>query len=222
MASMELVALTLLHILVFVYWLGGDLGAFYSSSLVADPKRSADARAAAANILMNVDMAPRAGLIFAFPTGLALAVSKGWLPGVGWLVVAAAFVAAAAWMALAVAIHVRHGPAGAALAGVDRLIRMAVAAALIGAGAAIVAGVLDAPLFFGLKLGLLGAAVVLGLLIRAALGPFGPAFGAMMATGATDETNAAIAGSLARVKPLVMLIWACLITAAALGVATPI
>ena len=40
--------LTLLHILVLVYWLGADLGAFLSASVLADASKPAPARMAAA------------------------------------------------------------------------------------------------------------------------------------------------------------------------------
>ena len=33
-----------LHILLFVYWLGGDAGVFYSSKFVTDTRLSRDAR----------------------------------------------------------------------------------------------------------------------------------------------------------------------------------
>ena len=41
----------LLHVLVFVYWLGGDLGAFYTSRFLIQPDISADRRLMAAKIV---------------------------------------------------------------------------------------------------------------------------------------------------------------------------
>lgn len=63
----------LLHVLVFVYWLGGDLGAFYSSRFLTRPGVTPEKRLLAAKIVGDVDMAPRSALILTFPTGLALA-----------------------------------------------------------------------------------------------------------------------------------------------------
>ncbi|MCB1624862.1 MAG: hypothetical protein KDI32_09775, partial [Pseudomonadales bacterium] len=48
-----------LHLLLFVYWLGGDAGVYYSSGFVIDPKRSRDARLTAAKIFIELDMLPR-------------------------------------------------------------------------------------------------------------------------------------------------------------------
>jgi hypothetical protein len=71
--------LALLHLLIPVYWLGGDLGAFYSSRFMIDPARTVPERMMALKILNNIDMAPRTTLILAFPTGFTLAVAKGWI-----------------------------------------------------------------------------------------------------------------------------------------------
>jgi hypothetical protein len=209
----------LLHILVLVYWLGGDLGAFYASALVVDEARPAAGRLAAASILMNVDMAPRMALIFAFPTGLALSVSRGWLV-LDFQWVWLAFAVAAVWALLAWLIHLKAGPLGL-VRGVDMAIRLAALAGLLGAGASMLAGWIEAPLFLALKLCLLALAIVCGLLIRRALTPFGPAFAKLAAGGAGPSENAAIRASLSHAKLYVLTIWTALLAAAALGVYTP-
>ena len=209
----------LLHILVLVYWLGGDLGAFYASRLLVDPQRPPEARAAAANILMNVDMAPRMGLIFAFPTGFALAVSRGWID-VDPVWIAAAFALAALWALAAWLVHLKTGPHG--LAGrFDTAVRAVALIGLIAAAVQSLAGLYELPLFLALKLLLLALAIACGLMIRRALKPFGPAFAQLVAGKGDTATDAAIAASLAQAKPYVLIIWAALIAAAALGVWTP-
>ncbi len=49
----------LLHLLLFAYWLGGDIGVFYSSGFAINPKLSRGARQAAGTIMMNLDLIPR-------------------------------------------------------------------------------------------------------------------------------------------------------------------
>ena len=56
---MGLALLTLMHVLIFVYWLGGDMGAFYGSTFMTDQKRSVPERMMALKIINNIDMAPR-------------------------------------------------------------------------------------------------------------------------------------------------------------------
>ena len=210
----------LLHILVFVYWLGGDLGAFYASRLVVDPERPPAGRVAAATILLNVDMAPRMALIFVFPTGLALAVHRGWLE-LGWAWVGLALAVAVIWAVLAWMIHLKTGPH--VLAGrVDQALRYAALLALISAGVAAFTGLWPIPHFIGAKLSLLAVAIAAGLMIRRTLAPFGPAFGKMAAGQGDAASDAVIAGSLARAKRYVFVIWAAVLAAAALGLATPV
>jgi hypothetical protein len=212
--------LTLLHLLIPIYWLGGDLGAFYSSRFMVDPSRSVTERMMALKILNNIDMAPRTTLILAFPTGFALAWAKGWIevPGVAPLVV---WVLALGWLALAWAVHLRHGPAGAQLKRIDIAVRYVVLAALVASGVAGLTGAIVLPLFIALKLLLLAVCITIGLIVRRQLVPLFPAIAALREHGATPETDRAIAGVIAITQPTVMVLWVMVLIASFLGIATP-
>ena len=217
---MLIALMALLHVLVFVYWLGGDLGAFYISRHVSDPTRPAAARIAAAQALNNLDMAPRTALILALPTGLALAQARGIL-ALPTVVMLAVCLVTAVWLALAWRIHLKHLPPGSTVRTLDLAIRWVALTGLLWVGGAVLLGQVDAPLFIGLKLMVLGAAVATGLWVRRLLQPFGPAFVTLVSQGPSPETDAVIARSLARVRPAVMLIWLLLLTAAFLGLWRP-
>lgn len=210
--------LALLHVLVPIYWLGGDLGAFYSARFLIDARRPVNERMMALTILNNIDMAPRTTLILAFPTGLSLAVAKGWL-AVPPLWLGAMWVGFAAWLALAWAVHLRHG---AGYKRVDIAVRYGVLAALAGAGLAGVTGLVALPLFIALKLLLLAACIAAGLLVRVQLVPLFPAIIAMKTAGATAETDTIIRRVLARTTPTVQAIWVLVLAACFLGLATPV
>lgn len=216
-----LALLTLLHLLIPIYWLGGDLGAFYSSRFMVDPARSVPERMMALKILNNIDMAPRTTLILAFPTGFALAWAKGWLDVPG-LTVAAVTAAGLGWLTLAWAVHLKHGPSGQTLKSVDIAIRYAVLLALVSAAAAGLGGVIALPLFLSLKLLALAGCVAIGLVVRRQLVPLFPAIAALREHGATPETNRAIAGVIGVTQPTVMLLWALVLLASFLGIATPV
>ena len=212
--------LTLLHILVLVYWLGADLGAFLSASVLADASKPAPARMAAAGILLNVDMAPRMALIFALPTGLALANAKGWLAVEPfWTVLA--FLGALVWAGIAWRIHLAHGRAPV-VAQTDRLWRAVFALALIVVAFMGLAGVIELALFISLKLAILGVAVGLGLAIRVVPKPFEAAIGTLARGQADEATNSIISASIGRVRVLVLILWALLLGAAFLGIAVPV
>lgn len=214
--------ITLLHLCIAIYWLGGDLGAFYGSTFMTDPKRSVAERMMALKILNNIDMAPRTALILAFPTGLTLAWAKGWLQISGtW--VALADVAFSGWLALAWAVHLAHGkPSSEGLRKTDLAVRYVVLAGLLAAGVSGLMGAMELPLFIALKLLILAGCVTLGLIVRVQLTPLFGAIRTMATTGPTPETDATIAAVNSRARISVLTIWALTLTASFLGLATPV
>lgn len=217
---METTLLTLLHLLVFAYWLGGDIGVFYASTLLTDSQREQAGRLAAGKIVADVDLIPRFCLLLTLPTGLALASAKGWM-SLSPLLTGAAFVAAFLWILLVIRLHLNHG-GGAMLKRFDMVLRILFLLGLAATGAGAIAGLWALPLFIAVKLLLLGFAVLMGLVIRQLLEPFGPAYLKLATHGADPQTDSIIAGALAKARPAVMMIWISLIGAAFLGVATPV
>jgi hypothetical protein len=210
--------LLLLHVLILVYWLGGDLGAFVASFLIANPAKDRAARLGAAGLLGDVDMGPRTALILAFPTGFTLAVTRGWLAlDPLWIVVA--WIAALLWLSIAWRIHVSHAGPALSLRRFDLGLRWLAAAALGAGGIAGLAGATDWPLFLNLKLLILAGCVLTGLLVRRLTADLGPALGAL-AIGQGDA-DARIARSLTVTRPAVLLIWLLLLAAALLGLWKP-
>jgi hypothetical protein len=102
--------LKLLHLLCWVYWLGGDLGTFYASRFVADPSLSPAARATAAKIMMGADIAPRLCLPLTLVTGLHLASLSGAL-AISDILLWALWCVCAVWLRAVWVIHHGHGAA---------------------------------------------------------------------------------------------------------------
>ena len=213
---MVIAGFTLLHILVFVYWLGGDLGVFYASTILTDTKTSPQGRIVAAKILTHVDMAPRSAMILTLPTGLTLANIGGWLE-LSELTLIGVWLLSLAWLALAWAIHIRHLPPASVWRRLDLIVRGALIIGLLGFAISGVTAV-----FLALKMAILAITILLGLLIRRALEPFGAAFAAMVAHGPSDATDTTIAVCLNQSRPLVLLIWGLISVAALLGIAPEI
>ncbi|MBB5687692.1 hypothetical protein [Sphingobium boeckii] len=211
--------LTFLHILIPIYWLGGDLGAFYGSTFMTDPKRSVAERLMALKILNNIDMAPRTALILSFPTGFALAWAKGWID-VSGVAVAVVVVAFLIWLALAWAVHLQHG-GGSGIKKLDIAIRYVVLAGLAYGGTMGLTGGLPIPFFMAIKLCILAVCVALGLLVRRQLVPLFGAIRTMIATGPTPESDAVIAAVNAKARISVLTIWGLVLLASFLGIARP-
>ena len=209
----------LLHVLVFVYWLGGDLGAFYTSHFLTRSNVSADRRFMAAKIVGDVDMAPRTALILTLPTGLLLAEAKGWL-ALGWPILGVISLISLIWLALAWKLHFEHDSPPAWIKLTDTTLRYGLILVLIIAAAMALTGSITLPLFLALKMLALAGCIGLGLYIRRVLQPLGPAL-----AGLTGDHSAAAEADLAltlnRARPLVMGIWALLLIAAFLGLWTP-
>lgn len=221
MSNTALALLTLLHLLIPIYWLGGDLGAFYGSRFMVDPKRTVPERMMALKILNNIDMAPRTTLILAFPTGLTLAATKGWieLPAT---VLPLVWVAFLAWLALAWAVHLKHGPAGEGLRRIDIVVRYVALLGLAGAGVAGLSGAVDLPMFIALKLLVLAGCIVIGLIVRRQLVPLFPAIIALREHGPTPEGDRVIKDVISVTQPTVLILWGLVLAASFLGLATPV
>jgi hypothetical protein len=215
----ELALISLAHILVFVYWLGGDLGAFYTSRFLTRPDIPADRRLLAAKIVGDVDMAPRTALILTLPTGLALAQAKGWWV-IGWPVVIAVIALSLVWLLIAWRIHLAHGTGADLLRKIDLGLRWMVALGLIGVALFYRPDGATLPAFLAAKMMILAACIFVGLAIRGVLKPLGPALGGLHGENASDA-QASLAATLKRARPLVMVIWTLLLAAALLGLWTP-
>ncbi|MFK7957697.1 MAG: hypothetical protein AB8B96_16475 [Lysobacterales bacterium] len=212
----EILFLKLLHILLFVYWLGGDLGVFYSSKYIADASRGVEARRTAADIMLFVDQAPRICMALMLPTGFHLCWKLGLVPMSG-ISVAGLWVFGLLWVATVIKLHISHGQA-VILTKVDWWGRLIVITGLLALSihSLVGDGLLRAD-WVAWKLIVFAGLMTMGLLIRINLKPFGPAFGKLVTVGADDEVNATIKASLAKVKPFVVTIWVGLLVNAMLG-----
>lgn len=219
----------ILHVLLFVYWLGGDLGVYYSSRFIIKKELQPETRAIAAKIMVGCDMAPRFSLILFGASGVTLMYYgplgdefflTGWMLALIWVgTLAWAFVSLQEARSGATASHALYHRA-------DLIVRWLLSGVLVAIGlfTMVVAepfGVDTNPKWLGAKLLAYGLCIFCGVMIRRALVPFGPAFGALMTTGSTPQVEDGITGSIRRSEPWVYGIWAMVLIAAVLGVIKP-
>lgn len=161
------------HILMFVIWLGMDLGVYYCGKFTSRRDLNYQERSRFLELLLLLDMGPRTALVLMVPLGVQLSQDLGlirlpapllpliWIVGLAWL--------AMVWLQ-----YLR--PAAAFqpwLARADYMIRYLVIAVFIisGLGAIFLdAGVATA--WLRLKLVFFGAVVSMGLVLRATLPPW--------------------------------------------------
>jgi len=221
-------AALLFHLALLTYWLGGDLGVFYSSRYVLKPELSAEARTTALKIMSFLDLAPRMCLVLFLPSGVLLAATRAhgatffsaplvlltWAFGLGWL-------------ALTIVATTReHDALGKRAQGLDLVVRVGVVAALLAGSlytifAAQPFGVTTNPKWLGAKVLLYALAIACGIGIRFRLRPFGAAYVELVTRGSTPAVEQSLRRSINGSIPYVLTIWACIVGAAILGVVKP-
>ncbi|GAB2921678.1 hypothetical protein GCM10027280_06080 [Micromonospora polyrhachis] len=222
----------LLHIVLFVFWLGGDLGVFWSSRYVLKPDLTPAARATALKIMSGLDLGPKICLVLFLPSGvtlMALDPHGAQVFGInpfGWPIVALVWVFAATWLAATISDHHRPGHRRW-VRRADWTVRIALIAGLAGTAlytlfAAAPFGVGTNPKWLGGKILLYSVAIACGLGIRLTLRPFGPAFGTLLTTGSTPEVERTMRRAIDGCLPYVWGIWGSVLAAAALGVLKPL
>ena len=206
-----------LHILLFAYWLGSDLGVFICSMVGRNQKLSDDQRRGLREAGELIDMAPRTCLVLTVPVGLTLAANYG-SPIHGAAALAATWVAGLAWLWLVWQVHLQHNSSlGTLFWKIDFAIRSLVMAGFVGFGAwCLATGGPIAGRWLATKMLLFGLIILCGIVVRIMLlslkpatpVPAGPGPGAAPATGAG-------------VRNVVFVIWGLVAVIAFIGVTKP-
>jgi len=212
----------LLHLLLFVYWLGADLGVFHASGYVRDAALSVPQRAIALRIMTWIDQVPRYCLVLMLPVGYALASELG-VAQVSPATIALLWILSFLWLANVYAIQRLQGtPRGDLLRRIDFVWRVVLVAALLFDAARGLAGAghLLTP-WLSAKVLIFALLVLCGLAVRVLAAPLGSALRTLLGQGSTPEIEATISRALARMRPIVIAIWIGLVIAAYIGVAKP-
>ncbi|HJL92922.1 MAG TPA: hypothetical protein QGF04_03980 [Woeseiaceae bacterium] len=210
----ELGILKLIHILCLVYWLGADLGVFYSSYFLVNEELPRKTRITISKILFFLDQSPRISMILIFPSGIHLSKILGYLD-ISYLLVSIIWIVASLWLALVIVLHIRSQSVKN-LAALDYWLRVSFATAMIIAVAFII---MYQPEYTwaGKKIFIFSLTVICGLIIRHKLRMFEPAFIALIEEKETRTSNLIMKESIASSRPFVVFIWVCLLLNTSLG-----
>ncbi len=212
------------HTLLFVYWLGGDLGVFLSAKFVANRNLPIDERFRFIQVLMQCDMGPRTALIGLIPLGFQMAYMLGASPiGGGWLV--AIWVACLTWLAANWWMFFNdQAPLTNTLRQVDMYVRYVVIAGMGGLGLWSLLSD-DAPIYFNwlaAKLFLFAIAVSLGVYLRGEIKNWIIGFAMVRAGGEeANKGNDMIEDALGRSKVAALILWTTVAVIAFLGKVKP-
>jgi len=213
--------LKFVHILLFVYWLGGDAGVYYSSTFVVNPNLSRDARLTAFRIFVELDQLPRYCLALMLTIGGLLAASIG-VPHLDWQL---PFIIALGplWVMMVWAIHHYQGkPLGQRLARFDFYFRCFMIVALIASvGYAWGDARLTPYPWIAAKLLIFAALIFCGLMIRLRIPRFVEGYTQLATSRATPQSDADMIAGMQACRPWVLAIWAGVAVSALIGILQP-
>jgi hypothetical protein len=185
-----------LHLLMFVFWIGTDLGVFLSAKKATDPKLPFDARIMLLHWALRIELLPRTMWKLALPLGVMLSVQLDLLDltGTG---VALVWLFTLAWWAVSMTGAYKYDqPIGHQLSRLNNVLTGAVGVSLIALAVSSFLGngpfVADATwLLWKVALyGLINLMVIVMLLV---FDPMGVAFARMATEGSTPDLEHTIA-----------------------------
>ena len=208
-----------LHIVLFAYWLGADLGVYYGAKVMARPGLSYADRMRIREIVMIVDLAPRAALILILPVGFHMAALTWGLP-LNAASLAGMWILALAWLVLMLAVHMLHGARhGELLRRTDLWVRYGVLAGMLGlGGVSLVSGAPVAQTWLALKILLFAGIIALGLTLRVIAAAWGPALAQLRAERNVAAAEQEILTTRQQAAVAALCLWALLLAMSFLGV----
>lgn len=197
-----------LHILMFVFWIGTDLGVYLSARRATDPRLPFEARIMLLHWALRIELLPRTMWKAALPLGVMLSVDMGLL-ALGGPGIALVWLFTVAWWALSMAGAWHYDkPLGHRLARANNLVTGIVGASLIALALSSYLG--NGPFDAGAtwllwKVGLYGLINLMVIVMILAFDPMGVAFARMATEGSTPELEGIISGVMHRST---VIIWA--------------
>jgi len=216
--------LVYVHVLLFVAWLGGDIGVFVLGQHFR--KRavySLDQRIALLKLLVIVDLAPRAAWALMVPVSLTVSLLGNWWPvwePVVWL----SWLIGAFWLWLVFDAHAHDmTPRAARNRQWEGWLRWLLAAGYLALGAeSLLSGhPIDQP-WLAWKALLFGLIFVAAIMIDVAFKPVGSLLGKLLAEGSSDATEIPLLTTMNRTRRWVWCVYALLMITGWLGVVKPV
>ena len=223
-ADLAYPSLVWLHLMLFVLWLGADVGVFLLGQHFR--KRhiySLDQRLALLKLLVIVDLTPRAAWALMVPMALAVSSAGGWWPVPGWALWGS-WIIAALWLWLVLDAHAHDmTPRAARNRRIEGWLRIALCAGWLGLGGASL--LIGAPIGTGWlawKALLFGCIFAAAIMIDVSFKPVGPQLGRLIAEGSSDATEIPLRATMDRTRIWVWATYALLLATSWLGAVKPV
>jgi hypothetical protein len=219
LADLAYPTLVYVHLLLFVLWLGADVGVFLlGQHFRRREEYSLDQRLALLKLLVIIDMTPRSAWALMVPLSLSISLLGGWWDSPVWLV-AVAWVIGGIWLWLVWDAHFHdQTPRAERNRRIEGWIRYALAAFYLWLGAAsVLTGQPIAAGWLAWKALLFGLIFVAAIMIDISFKPVGAQLGAVLTQGSTDETEIPLRQTMDRTRAWVVAIYVLLVATSYLG-----
>ena len=208
------------HILLFVFWLGADVGVFLCGSWSRREDLSVEQRMILLQASAIVDLWPRVSAALMLPVGLMLA--RNWNPALDGAWVAASWIVAITWLVLMfVGMRNMGKPLGAKLQQVTNVLLIALSIACFAGGWAWLQSEYSPGSWLAGKLALYGVVCLLAIAIDLMFRPVIQGFILLPDEAQRAQANQIIRTGMNRTLVVVGTLYAVLVVASWLGVAKP-
>ena len=211
------------HLLLFVLWLGADVGVFLlGQHFRKREKWSLSQRLALLQLLVNVDMVPRSAWALMVPLTLSMVDAGGWwdLPP---LAIAGAWAIGGFWLWLVWDSHFHdQTPRAKRNNRIESVLKIALTIFYLVLGlASLWQGEPLAPLWLATKAVMFGLIFAAAIMIDVAFKPVGPQLGRLIKEGSSDETEVPLRRTMDLTRIWVWVVYVLLLGTAFLGNVKP-
>ncbi|QIQ87194.1 hypothetical protein [Erythrobacter sp.] len=216
--------LVYVHLLLFVLWLGADVGVFVlGQHFRKREKWSLDQRIALLTLLVEIDMVPRSAWALMVPLSLSVVDTGGWWDVPTWLLVGA-WLVGLFWLALVWDSHFHdQTPRAARNRRIEGWLRWLIGGFYLWLGGQSLW--LDAPLgpdWLAWKALMFGLIFVAAIMIDVTFKPVGAQLAAVLQEGSSDATEIPLRRTMDRTRIWVWTVYLLLLVTAFLGNVKPL
>jgi hypothetical protein len=211
--------LVFVHIILFVLWLGADVGVFMlGQHFRKREKYDLPQRLVLLQLLVNLDMVPRTAWALMVPLTLSMADAGGWWELPGWALVVA-WAVGGFWLWLVWDAHYHDQTERAARdRKIEKLLTIGLTVFYIGLGlVSLTQGAPLAPVWLATKALMFGLIFAAAIMIDVAFKPVGPQLGKLIAEGSSDATEIPLLHTMNRTRIWVWIVYLLLLATAFLG-----
>lgn len=214
--------LVFIHILLFVVWLGTDLGVFILGQHFRRRDYPMDQRLTILKLLVITDMAPRTAWALMVPVSISLAAAGGYWAVPAWGIVASWVIGGFwLWLVWTAFIH-DHTPKAIRLRVIEFWLKVALTGFYLGLGGlSLATGGPLADGWLAAKALLFGVIFAFAIMIDVAFKPLGPALARLVEDGSSDATEGPVLAIMNRTRFWVVSVYVLLAVAAYLGTIKP-